>query len=236
MKLSLIIPCYNEGQSLPSLVSRCHEVFSGRNDCEVVFVDNGSTDATPEILRDQLAGRTFARSLRVGINQGYGHGILEGLHSATGDILAWTHADMQTDPGDALRGLQLFESAPDPGILFVKGRRRRRPLGDQVFTYGMSAFESALMRSILVDINAQPTMFPRAFFAKWLNPPNDFSLDLFAYYLAKRSHLRVQRFDVQFGERMHGVSHWNISPASKLKFIKRTVTYSFALARRLNQR
>jgi glycosyltransferase involved in cell wall biosynthesis len=236
VKLSLIIPCYNEARNLPLIIDRCRDVFSARRDCEVVFVDNGSTDATAKILPGLIAPHAFARSLRVDVNQGYGHGILEGLRSGMGEILGWTHADMQTDPRDALRGLELFETAPDPEALFVKGRRRGRPLGDQVFTLGMSVFETVLMRKVLIDINAQPTMFPRAFFAKWSNPPKDFSLDLFAYCLAKRSNLRVQRLDVRFGERAHGISHWNISPAAKLRFVKRIFSYSFELARRLNQK
>ena len=49
----------------------------------------------------------------------------------------------------------------------------------------MSLFETLLLRTRLWDINAQPTMFHRDFFASWDRPPHDFSLDLYAYYGAK---------------------------------------------------
>ena len=233
-QFSLVIPCYNEAKGLAQLVARCEEIFSG-HDVEVILVDNGSTDESPAVFSRLLAGKTQLRSVRVPVNQGYGHGILEGLRAARSPILGWTHADLQTDPKDALRGLALFQAAPDPQRLFVKGKRMARPPFDAVFTIGMACFETVLLRTPLWDINAQPTMFGRDFFQQWKSPPKDFSLDLYAYYMAKRSGLAVRRFPVHFGKRLHGLSRWNISPSAKVKFIKRTLGYSMSLARNLKQ-
>jgi hypothetical protein len=61
------------------------------------------------------------------------------------------------------------------------------------------------------------------------NPPNDFSFDLYAYYLAKSNNYKIIRFPVLFPERIHGKSTWNTSLQSKIKFIKRTLDYSFKL-------
>jgi glycosyltransferase involved in cell wall biosynthesis len=230
MHFSLVIPCYNEAKNLPLVVERCQRLGS-REGAEVILVDNGSTDDSPRVLQQLLATQAVCRSVRVEVNQGYGFGILSGLDAAKGEILAWTHADMQTDPVDALRGLEIFDRH-GPGI-FVKGRRYGRPAGDVAFTMGMSLFETALLRKPLWDINAQPTMFPRSFFRTWQKPPHDFSLDLYAYYQARRAGLAVHRFPVRFGERAHGVSHWNIDWAAKRKFIKRTVDFSLELRKTL---
>jgi glycosyltransferase involved in cell wall biosynthesis len=230
MKLSLVIPCYNESANLPLLLARCRDVAKP-GEIEVILVDNGSTDDSPAVLNELLPSHPGCRSIRVEQNQGYGFGILSGLRAATGDILAWTHADMQTDPIDALKGLALFESHGQH--IFVKGRRYGRPLADVVFTMGMSAFETALLRKPLWDINAQPTMFSKVFFQTWDNAPHDFSLDLYAYYMARQAGLAVHRFPVRFGERAHGVSHWNVNWAAKRKFIKRTVDFSFELRKAL---
>ena len=226
---SLVIPCFNESASLSVLVERCGPVAAVPG-AEVIFVDNGSIDGTPELLCELLAGRQGMRSVRVDVNQGYGHGILAGLREAKGDVLAWTHADLQTDPRDVLRGLPLFADGQD---LLVKGKRHGRPLSDVAFTVGMSIFESALLGSRLWDINAQPTMFRREFFGSWVDPPHDFSLDLYAYYQARNSGLRVARFPVVFGERAHGLSHWNVDWKSKARFIKRTVGFSIGLRQRV---
>lgn len=226
MRFSLVIPCYNEADNLPLLLERCKELAAAP-DIEVIFVDNGSTDSTPDVLRSLLPKFPGSRSIRVEKNRGYGFGILFGLKAAEGEILGWTHADLQADPQDALSGLKVFEKHGE-GV-FVKGLRYGRPLMDDLFTVGMSIFETILLGRLMRDINAQPTIFSRTFFETWADPPDDFSLDLYVYYLAKRRGLKVKRFPVRFGERLHGVSHWNVDWASKKKFIRRTVDFSFQL-------
>lgn len=230
MKLSLIIPCYNEALNIPLLLTRCDGVAQ-LGEIEVILVDNGSTDNSPQVLADLLPKYPGCRSVRVEVNQGYGFGILSGLRAAQGEILAWTHADMQTDPRDVLKGLDFFNRYGKD--ILVKGKRYGRPAVDVFFTVGMSVFETVLLGTPMWDINAQPTMFSREFFATWKNPPHDFSLDLFAYYAASRARLPVYRFPVRFAERAHGVSHWNVNWAAKRKFIKRTVDFSLKLKKEL---
>ena len=231
MKFSLIIPCYNEAANLPLLLERCKELAASP-DVEVVLVDNGSTDSTAEVLENILPKFPRCRSIRVDKNQGYGFGIVSGLKVAKGRILGWTHADMQTDPQDALLGLAHFEKHGDD--IFVKGRRYGRPFMDVVFTVGMSVFETLLLARPMWDINAQPNMFSRRFFESWTNTPDDFSLDLYAYYQAQNCGLKVHRFPVRFGERAHGVSHWNVNWAAKRKFIRRTINFSLQLKKKVS--
>ena len=229
MKFSLVIPCYNESANLPLLLERCKGVAGA--EVEVILVDNGSTDDSPAVLARLLPAYPGCRSVRVDVNQGYCFGILSGLRAARGEILGWTHADLQTDPQDALRGLALF--AQHGTRSFVKGRRHGRPLSDVAFTMGMSLFETVLLGKPLWDINAQPTMFTRTFFETWAAAPHDFSLDLYAYYEARRQGLSVYRFPVRFGDRAHGVSHWNVNWAAKRKFIRRTVDFSLQLRKKV---
>ncbi|MDY6484289.1 glycosyltransferase family 2 protein [Acinetobacter faecalis] len=226
MRFSLIIPCYNESANLPLLLERCKklEIYS---DIEIILVDNGSIDDTPKVLKNLLPQYPNCRSIRVEENHGYGFGILSGLKSAKGEILGWTHADMQTDPIDTLIGLQKFKTY---GIdIFVKGRRYGRPFSDVLFTVAMSIFESILLIRPMWDINAQPTMFSRKFYESWTSPPDDFSLDLYVYYQARANNLPVYRFPVKFGQRAHGTSNWNINWAAKRKFIRRTINFSLKL-------
>ena len=232
-RLSIIIPCYNESKNLPMLISRCKEIANKDSNIEIIIVNNGSNDDTSSVLDDLTSGLTFITRVEIEVNQGYGHGILAGLAAARGEILSWTHADMQTDLGDALKGLDFFNSESNSEELFVKGRRQGRPLADVFFTVGMSIFETLLLRKFMWDINAQPTMFHRKFFLTWNMPPKDFSLDLYAYYMAKKSRLVMKRFPVVFAERAHGVSKWNVSFISKYHFIKRTLLYSFGLQKRM---
>lgn len=232
MRLSLIIPCYNESANLGLLLGRCAELTK-TDGVAVILVDNGSTDETPRVLNELLPGYPGCRSIRVENNQGYGFGILSGLRAADTKLLGWTHADMQTDPVDARRGLELF--VRHGAGIFVKGRRYGRSFGDAFFTGGMSVFETMLLGRVMHDINAQPTLFSRTFFEGWQEPPHDFSLDLYAYYQARSRNIPVHRFPVHFGKRAHGVSSWNINWQAKWKFIRRTVDFSLKLRKSIHR-
>lgn len=232
MKFSLVIPCFNEAANLPLLLERC-KALGAHDGVEVILVDNGSTDDSPAVLARLLPAYPGCRSIRIEVNNGYGYGILSGLRAARGNIMGWTHADMQTDPQDALAGLAYFSSEPDR--IFVKGRRYGRPAMDVLFTVGMSFFETVLLARPMWDINAQPTLFSRRFFETWASPPHDFALDLYAYYQALVQGLTVHRFPVRFGLRANGVSHWNVNWTAKKKFIRRTVEFSIDLKRKLSK-
>jgi glycosyltransferase involved in cell wall biosynthesis len=234
MKVSLIIPCYNESKSIPQLLESCQAAFE-KQDVEVIIVDNGSIDNTQEVLSDILANYSFIKLVTVKENIGYGNGILQGLNSASGEIIGWTHADLQTNPADINSALTFFEQSNNIETIFVKGERYGRSITDVFFTIGMALFESVLMRTWMWDINAQPTLFHKSFFESWVEPPNDFSLDLFAYFIAKKKGFVIKRFPVLFSERMYGVSSWNISWSNKYKFIKRTLQFSFLLNQRLKK-
>ncbi|MCH9853157.1 MAG: glycosyltransferase family 2 protein [Alphaproteobacteria bacterium] len=231
MKISLIIPCYNEAKGLPELLQACGNVTAQSDKIDIILVDNGSSDETAAILQRTLKNYKNCSTVRVAQNQGYGFGILEGLKAAKGDIIGWTHADLQTDPNDVLRTLPLFEQYGTN--IFVKGKRYGRPLMDVFFTFGMSVFETLLMGKKMWDINAQPTLFPRQFFEQWHQPPHDFSLDLYAYYQAHHQKLPINRFLVKFGKRAYGMSHWNVNWRAKYKFIRRTIDFSLKLKRQL---
>jgi len=226
--VSLIIPCFNEAKNLPILISRCKDLIE-KYPVEIILVDNGSTDNSSMLI----AKYPFVKLVKVKKNEGYGNGILEGLNNASGEILAWTHADLQTDPNDLMRGLELVLASTNPQRLFLKGRRYGRSFFDVIFTFGMSLFETLLLQKLMWDINAQPTIFHKSFFQTWQKPPNDFSLDLYVYFMAKKSKLVIKRFPVKFSKRLHGTSDWNSSLLGKYKFIKRTLSYSFNLRRKL---
>lgn len=225
MKLSIAVPCYDEAENIPLILKRFQDVLC-RDDIEVVLVDNGSRDNTPEVLAKLLPWYPFAKSIRVEVNKGYGFGIVQGLKECRGEFIGWTHADMQTDPADVMKALDIIEENHDDERIFVKGSRKGRPLSDQFFTGGMGIFETVYLGAKLCDVNAQPNVFSRKFFGTWENPPEDFALDLYALYMAQRQGLKIKRFSVAFPERLHGESHWNSGLAAKWKFIKRTIGFS----------
>ena len=232
MQLSIVVPCYNEAKHIPLLLKRFGEIIQD-NSTEVVLVNNGSKDNTEEVLSQLIPSFSFARVVKVNVNQGYGFGILSGLKEARGEFIGWTHADLQTDPSDLLKAKQIISQEHNSTHIYIKGRRCNRLWQDTFFTYGMTFFEWLYLREWLWDINAQPNIFHRSFFEQWSNPPHDFSLDLYAFYTAKKHNLKIIRFDVQFPPRVYGQSSWNTGLSSKFKFIKRTLDFSFKLRKAL---
>lgn len=229
MNFSLIIPCYNEKDNLPFLFEKLENILKN-NLIEIVLVDNGSNDGSIETIKKYKLNFPNLKVLKIDNNEGYGNGIIAGLKLATGDYLAWTHADMQTDPQDILRA-EFFIKENGNNKFFIKGIRYGRSLNDRFFTIGMSFFCSFILGTFLWDINAQPTIFPISFFNSWKNPPKDFSLDLYAYYKAKKSGYKICRMPVKFNKRLFGSSKWNKNLMSKFKFIKRTINFTMDLSR-----
>ena len=231
INLSIVIPCFNEAKSLPKLVKDFSKKLK-RKDVELILVNNGSNDSTETILLNLKRNYNFLETIKLKKNNGYGNGILQGLKKAKGKYISWTHADLQTDPYDVIIGFEKFEKELSPKI-FIKGNRLGRPLKDIIFTIGMSIFETILLKKFFWDVNAQPNIFHKNFFNMLEKIPLDFSFDLFFYFNAKKKKLKILRFPVKYPERKFGVSHWNTDFKNKMKFIKRTIKYSFQLKKEL---
>jgi len=232
MKLSIIVPCYNEENNISLILNRFNNVIKD-DEIEVILVNNGSTDNSKDILNKLVPQFSFAKTVNVDTNLGYGFGIVSGLKEAKGEFISYTHADMQTDPADVLKAYDLISRQKNPENCYIKGDRKGRPLFDQFFTIGMSWFESLYLSAKLWDINAQPNVFHNSFFKQLSTIPKDFSLDLFFLYTAQKKNLNVVRFDVLFPERIHGESSWNNGLKDKYKFIKRTIEFSLKLKKEL---
>jgi glycosyltransferase involved in cell wall biosynthesis len=231
--LSVVVPCYNESANLPRLVASVSRAVPPDISMEVIFVDNGSTDDSARVLAELLPRHTFAVGVRVPVNAGYGHGILTGLRRATGRIVGWTHADLQTDPRDVVDGYRAFRTPLLEGRTVLKGRRVGRPVVDRVFTGGMSAIASLALSSRFSDVNAQPKLFPRALLDDMGAAPADFSLDLYLLWLAGRMGYAVVEHPVAFGTRTHGEAKGGGSLRTKWRLTRRTLAFIRTLRRQI---
>jgi glycosyltransferase involved in cell wall biosynthesis len=234
--LSVVVPCYNEAENLPALASSFRTAFQDRSSVEVILVDNGSTDETARILEEECsrADSGFLKVIFLETNLGYGGGIKAGLLAAEGEIVAWTHGDLQADPADVLRAYDFFQCSGQPDRLWLKGSRKGRGTVETAMTLGLSLLCSALLGQWLLDFNAQPKMFHRGFLSRLSTAPDDFSFDLYALYTARRCQLNLLRFPVVFTQRQGGVAKgggagWK----TRLKLCVRTVRYVLRLKRTL---
>jgi len=108
--LSLVIPAYNEQESIPALLTRVGDALGrlGRP-FEVIIIDDGSTDQTPHLLNDALAICSWLRVLRLRRNSGQSAAFDAGFRAARGQVIATIDADLQNDPEEIPRLLPLLE-------------------------------------------------------------------------------------------------------------------------------
>jgi len=231
MKLSIIIPCYNEKSSIEDLVKNCIENINDK--MEVLLVDNGSSDNTFQVLSNLNLPKNII-PLRVEKNKGYGNGILFGLNHSRGEIVSWTHADLQTDISDVTRGYKLYKEELINKTSIVKGVRKKRNLFDFFFTFSMGIYSSIILKKWMYDINAQPKIFHRTFLDEFENAPLDFSLDLFLIHFFKNKNIKIKTFPVFFKKRKYGEAKGGGTFKGKLKLIKRTLSYIRTLKQNIN--
>lgn len=240
IKLSIIVPCYNEEKNIPFILERFSSILKNRNDIELILVDNGSSDKTGETIDLEIGKKnySFAKKVVVKENQGYGFGILCGLKLAGGDVLAWTHADLQTDPEDVLKAYEIYnQKVESSNKILIKGFRKNRKLLEKFFSFGMQILSSMCLGVYLSEVNAQPKLFSREFYNLFKSPPYDFSLDLYILYLAKKNNYKIVTIPVYFKDRIYGEAKGGGGSdlRTKWKLIKRTFKYIFELKEKINK-
>lgn len=119
MKLSVIIPVYNEKDTVVELIELTKAVPVEK---EIIVIDDGSSDGTKELLRSRYANDKTVHLLHHERNAGKGSAIRTGISAVRGDIVIVQDADLEYDPQDFLPILKKFD---EPGVQVVYGTRFR---------------------------------------------------------------------------------------------------------------
>ena len=112
MLLSIVIPVLNESQTIPLMLERLQYTLVDIP-WEVIFVDDGSTDATPEILERAALSDDRVKLLRFSRNFGHQAAVTAGLDFANGDAIIAVDADLQDPPEILPRMVELFHQGFD---------------------------------------------------------------------------------------------------------------------------
>lgn len=136
-KLSVVVPCYNEEESLPLFYQEVSAVLKDMGtDYEIVFIDDGSSDGTPQELRKLAAADSRCRYIIFSRNFGKEAGMYAGLAEAEGEYCVIMDADLQHPPGLLP---QMYKAVTEEGYDCCGGKRKGRQ--------GDGALRSFLSRS-----------------------------------------------------------------------------------------
>jgi dolichol-phosphate mannosyltransferase len=164
VKLSIIIPVYNEEQTIGTIVERVLAVDLGDIESEVIIADDGSSDGT----REAMAGSAWISDPRVRIyanriNVGKGCAVRLGLSYATGDVILIQDADLELDPqeyGLLLAPILDGRSAVVFGSRFLKPVARIK-LKARIANRGLTWFANLLFGARLTDMETAYKAFRR---------------------------------------------------------------------------
>ncbi len=131
MQLSVVIPVRNEAENILPLLAEIHSALEGRGEYEVVYVDDGSNDETPNVLAEAQARHPRLRVLAHGESCGQSAALVTGFRAARGEWIATLDGDGQNDPADIPKLLAVRDGAGDrtsslPNLQLVAGYRKKR--------------------------------------------------------------------------------------------------------------
>ena len=131
MHLSIIIPVRNEAENILPLLGEIHSALEGRDEYEVVYIDDGSTDATPKVLAEAQVKYPRLRVLAHAESCGQSAALVTGFRAARGEWIATLDGDGQNDPADIPKLLAARDGAGSrastpSNLQLVAGYRKKR--------------------------------------------------------------------------------------------------------------
>jgi len=126
--LAVVVPVKNEADNILPLVAEIDAALAGRHVFEIIYVDDGSDDRTPEMLREARAKFPTLRILRHKNSCGQSAAVATGVKAARASIIATLDGDGQNDPADIPALVRrLLDEAPEArSLLLVAGFRHKR--------------------------------------------------------------------------------------------------------------
>ena len=157
MKLSVIIPVYNEESTIAEVIRRVSNVVIEGVDKEIIVADDGSTDQTSSIIANTQRDESIIKVHTSLINLGKGAAVRFGLEYATGDVIIIQDADLELNPEEYIKLLEPIlngESEVVYGSRFMKrnpniptitrfANRFLTLLGNMMFSGGLTDMETA---------------------------------------------------------------------------------------------
>jgi dolichol-phosphate mannosyltransferase len=209
MELSVVVPVHNEAENVRPLIGEIRAALDGVVEYEIVYVDDGSSDATPERLAEAGQGFPPLRVLRHRRQSGQSTALWTGVRHARAPWIATLDGDGQNDPADIPKLLALALD-PDRKLDLVAGHRvtRKDSATQRLASRIANGVRSRMLRDDTPDTGCGLKVFSRAVF---LALPYFDHMHRFLPALVLRSGGRVRSVPVNHRPRQRGRSHYGIN-------------------------
>ncbi|MFH0862647.1 MAG: glycosyltransferase family 2 protein [Candidatus Altiarchaeota archaeon] len=229
-ELSVVIPSYNEEETLPRTVPELTGILDREGvSYELVIVNNGSRDGTGRVI-DALASRHKGIvRVDVPVNVGWGDGVIKGCAKAAGTYVAYMCADSQVPNENLLKGLNAIRREPDA---LIKVRRVVRDDGFKrlLSTLSYNFLVNVLFFGISSDVNGTPKMMSRRLWERLQPRYGDFFIDTEVMVKAKGMGVKVVEIPTKSEKRKGGKSSIKLVRDS-LGLFRELVEYRFGMRR-----
>lgn len=205
--VSLVVPIYNEAENIRPLYDEVAGVFAGSDaprSWELLFVDDGSTDASPQILRDLKAADPHVRVLHIAKNSGQSAAFAAGFGLVRGRAVVTLDGDMQNDPRDIPK---LLESLADHDIVCGIRAKRRDDFVRRISSKIGNSCRRAFTGDAIVDTGCSLKAFRREILPRL---PMFNGMHRFLATLGEYAGGRVHQIPVNHRERTRGVSKYGV--------------------------
>jgi dolichol-phosphate mannosyltransferase len=202
--ISLVLPAFNEAAVIARAVAEAESSLAEHFDCfEILVVDDGSTDATVEVVRRTLAGSPHTRLLRHEANRGYGAALRTGFAAARYELVAFTDADCQFDLADLARLANLAREVP---VAVGYRADRKDPWRRRFLSRGYNLLARALCGTRVRDVDCALKVFRREVLANLLPESRGFFVNTEMLTRARLLGLEVADLPVTHRPRAGGTS------------------------------
>lgn len=225
-ELSLMMPAYNEEEVLSLAMKEAFEALEAQvRDWELLIVDDGSTDRTPEILDEWVSRDSRVRVVTNRPNRGYSRALIRGFLACEKDVIFYTDADAQFD---LMQMSELYPLIADADMVAGYRTGRQDPWFRLVTSAVYNFIQARVLKVRARDVNCAFKFFRKSFFEKIRLESDGFLIDAELYARADRAGLRWAQGPVRHRPRVEG------STTVKVGTIRETLSELMRLKRMLD--
>ena len=220
--INILIPFFNEENNIKKTHEAHKRVEKFFNVTGYVYVNNGSSDNTLEILEEIASLDKKITIVSIKSNIGYGNGLKEGLMKTSSDMVLINHADLQFDPyAFFYSNLEAITSLEKPTNIF--SNRLNRKKSERINSSILRVILSLIYFNKISDFNGQPKLIFKNTIKEIKHLSNNFCIDLDLYNKCRLDSILLPIIQK---ERFSGESSWNKNIFKRIKIFSEYISHA----------